>query len=64
MSSRQERREPWKLPYQKRKSVSKKFKDTEIEIQKAKQSQNWTKVKRLKYILRKVWWGIKRYKNK
>jgi hypothetical protein len=42
----------------------KKFKDTEIEIQKAKQSQDWTKVKRLKYILRKVWWGIKRYKNK
>ena len=31
------RREPWKLPYDKRKNVSKKFKNAEKEAQQAKQ---------------------------
>ncbi len=62
--NRKERKSPWILPYRLRKSVSKKFRDTEKKIKQCKAIGNWDCVKRLKYILRNAWWGIKRYKNK
>lgn len=59
---RQDRRCPWILPWSKRHKVSKKYKSLEEQIKKCKQSGDWKCVKRLKYLLRNVWWGIKRYK--
>jgi hypothetical protein len=57
------RREPWKLPYDKRKKVSKKFKNAEKEAQQAKQEGRWYDYSKIKLKLRKIWWGIKRYKD-
>lgn len=59
---RQDRSVPWILPWSKRRSVSKKFKDTEKEIKQCRLDGDWKRVKRLRYLLRNVWWGIKRYK--
>lgn len=59
---RKDNRIPWILPYQKRKKVSRKYRDTEKRIKEAKSESRWSDVIRLKYILRNIWWGIKRYK--
>tara|TARA_B100001093_G_C26858931_1_gene1028885 strand:+ start:9192 stop:9377 length:186 start_codon:yes stop_codon:yes gene_type:complete len=60
--SRKDRKPWWILEYSKRKNVSRKYRSTEKEISQQKLLGNWKKVKRLKYLLRNVWWGIKRYK--
>tara|TARA_B000000557_G_scaffold257453_1_gene250781 strand:- start:6044 stop:6241 length:198 start_codon:yes stop_codon:yes gene_type:complete len=60
---RTEKREPWKLSYNQRKKVSRKFKNTEEEALQAKQEGRWYDYAKIKLKLRKVWWGIKRYKN-
>ena len=52
----------WILPWSKRQLVSKKYRDTENKIKECKLNGDWACVKRLKYILRNVWWGIKRYR--
>ena len=57
------KREWWKLSYKDRLHASKKYKDTEKQIQKCKQQDNWRCVKRLKYILRFAWWGVKKNKR-
>ncbi|NDG52718.1 MAG: hypothetical protein EBY39_06805 [Flavobacteriia bacterium] len=62
MFQRKERREPWKLPYLKRTKVSKKFKETEKAAREAKSQGRWYDFAKIKLKLRKVWWGIKRYK--
>lgn len=62
--TRKDNRVPWILPYRIRKSVSRKFRDTERRIKQCREAGDWNCVKRLKYILRNVWWGIKRYKDK
>ena len=61
---RSDRRPPWLMPYEDRKKVSKKFKDTESKIREAKDKGDWHLAIRLKRLLMKAWWGIKRYKNK
>ena len=60
---RQERREPWKLPYSQRSKTSKKFRDTEKKIKQPENDHEWYSAAKLKYLLRKCWWGIKRYKK-
>lgn len=59
---RQDRRSPWILPFSQRHKVSRKYKDTEKQIKQCKLNKDWECVKRLKYLLRQAWWGIKRYK--
>ena len=54
----------WILDYDKRKHVSGKYRATEKEISEKKLSGDWSEVKRLQSLIRKVWWGIKRYKDK
>lgn len=54
----------WILSYEKRKYVSLKYKNTEKEINESKLKGDWDKVKRLKSLLRRAWWGTKRYKDK
>jgi len=54
----------WILSYRQRKFLSRKFKKTESQIQEAKDEEDWLEVIRLKSLLRRVWWGVKRYKNK
>ena len=61
-NSRKDRREPWKLSWSVRKKVSKKFKDTEKKIKKLCMAGEWYKAIKLKSLLRRCWWGIKRYK--
>ena len=62
--TRQDRKIPWILSYNQRKLTSRKFRKTEEEIQKAKDEKRWTDCIRLKSLLRRAWWGIKRYKDK
>ena len=62
MSERKDRKPWWILSYNKRKYVSQKFKNTEKLIQENKDKGDWTEVKKLKSLLRRAWWGIKRYK--
>jgi len=64
MSTRKDRPVPWILRYRERKYRSPKVRKTEAEIQKAKNEKNWSLVIRLKYLLRKSWWGYKTCKNK
>tara|TARA_Y100000589_G_scaffold164946_1_gene156781 strand:+ start:214 stop:402 length:189 start_codon:yes stop_codon:yes gene_type:complete len=61
---RRDKREPWKLSYQQHKKVCGKFRATEKRIQELKDAKDWWAVAKLKSFLRRVWWGIKRYKNK
>lgn len=61
---RTERRSPWLLSWQERPLRTRKIRKTEHEIQEAKDAGDWTLVSRLKYLLRKAWWGYKRIKNK
>ena len=58
------RRVPWILSYRQKKLVSGKFRKTEEEARQAKLDGNWNQFSRLKYLLRKCWWGIKSYKDK
>lgn len=64
MSKIKARKPWWILNFRQRKFLSKKFKDTEKLIQENKDSGDWSEVSRLQSLLRRVWWGIKRYKNK
>lgn len=59
--SREEKRPWWILQYNKRKNVSSKYRLASKAIAENKLLGNWDEVKRLKSLLRKVWWGIKRY---
>ena len=52
---RTEKREPWKLSYNQRKKVSRKFKNTEEEALQAKQEGRWYDYAKIKLKLRKVW---------
>ena len=61
--TRQDRRPSWILPLSKRYKVSKKYKDTVKQIKECQLINNWRCVRRLKYLLRHAWWGIKRYKD-
>ena len=62
--SRKDRSPWWILPYSKRKGVCGKYRKTEKEISQNKLSGDWEEVKKLRSLVRKVWWGIKRYKGK
>ena len=42
---------------------SRKIKKTEVEILEAKNKGDWSKVIKLKKLLRKVWWGYKKLKK-
>lgn len=53
----------WILPYSKRKKISRKLSDTLKEIRQSRTEGNWNKVKTLSRLIRRVWWGIKRYRN-
>lgn len=59
-----DRKPSWVLSFRQRKLLSRKFKKTEEQIQECKDAGDWLCVKRLKSLLRRVWWGIKRYKDK
>ena len=59
---RKDNRCPWILPYEKRKLTSKKFRDTEKEIKTLKQEGKWYEAGKLSSLLRRAWWGVKRYK--
>jgi len=62
--SRNDRRSPWLLAWHQRPHKNRKIRKTEQQIQDAKDVGDWILVSRLKYLLRKVWWGYKRIKNK
>ena len=64
MSHRKDRSVPWILRYRERKLLSAKMRKTEEQIQKAKEEKDWGLVIRLKYLLRKSWWGYKRITRK
>tara|TARA_B100000212_G_scaffold341984_1_gene326989 strand:- start:17725 stop:17925 length:201 start_codon:yes stop_codon:yes gene_type:complete len=64
MSTRKDRSVPWILRYRERKDLSKKIRKTEAAVKKAKAEQDWGLVMRLKYLLRKSWWGYKKIKSK
>lgn len=55
---------PWKLSDKQRKSTSRKYKETEKAIKRCKMDGDWFCVLKLRSLLRRVWWGIKRYKGK
>lgn len=62
--TRKDRKLPWLLTWRQRSLRTRKMKRTEEEILTAKKEGNWTKAIKLKHLLRKVWWGYKRIKNK
>ena len=62
--TRNDRRVPWILSYKQKFMRCKKLKDTEKEIKQARMDGEWLKAIRLGRLIRHVWWGIKRYKNK
>lgn len=62
--NRKERRPPWLLAWNQRPLRTRKIKKTENQIEKAKKEGNWSEAIKLKNLLRKVWWGYKRIKNK
>jgi len=61
--ARKDTRMPWILPYVDRTKVSKKYKDTVKQINNCRLTGDWECVKMLKRLLRRVWWGTKRYKK-
>ena len=63
MTQRKDRSVPWILKYRQRKYRSGKMRKTESEIQSAKNRGDWGLVIRLKYLLRKTWWGYKKIIN-
>lgn len=62
--SRQDKRPSWILRYRDRPYVSKKYKDTEKQIDQCKHDGDWDCVKKLKRLLRNAWWGVRRYNKK
>ena len=64
MSGRKDIKPWWILTFNQRKFLSRKFKKTQAEIQNCKDNGDWDCVMHLQSLLRRVWWGIKRYKNK
>ncbi len=60
MSREKNRSVPWILKYKEQKLKSGKIRKTENQIQEAKDNQDWGLVIRLKYLLRKSWWGYKK----
>ena len=60
--NRKDRKIPWILPYNKRSQVCRKLSDTMNEIKESRNKGEWDKVKSLSRLIRRVWWGIKRYK--
>ena len=62
--ARLDRKVPWILSYRQRKYTSRKFRETEKKATEAKLSGDWMEFSRIKSLLRRVWWGIKRYKDK
>ena len=64
MPGRKDKRTPWVVPDSLRKHASKKFRDTLKQIKTCRREENWECVTRLKRLLMKSWWGLKRYKNK
>ena len=64
MSGRKNNKSWWILTFNQRKFLSRKFKKTQAEIQYCKDNGDWNCVMHLQSLLRRVWWGIKRYKNK
>lgn len=64
MSNRKDRKPWWILDFRQRPKLSRKFKKTEDQIEECKKAGDWECVKRLKSLLRRSWWGIKRYKDK
>lgn len=61
---RTEIRSPWLLTWNQRSLKTRKIRKTEQQIQDAKDKGDWILVSKLKYILRKAWWGYKKIKNK
>lgn len=64
MSGRKDSKPWWILSFHQRKLLSRKFKKTQDEIQFCKDNGDWDCVMYLQSLLRRAWWGIKRYKNK
>tara|TARA_B100000214_G_C23709738_1_gene509153 strand:- start:139 stop:318 length:180 start_codon:yes stop_codon:yes gene_type:complete len=48
--------------YENRKYFCRKIRKTEKEINELKKDGNWKEVSHLSKVLRKAWWGYKRYK--
>lgn len=61
--TRDNRKEPWKLTYMQRFSISTKLKNTLKKIKQYRQSMKWSEEMLLKRKTRKCWWGVKRYKK-
>ena len=59
---RKDKRPGWILPFTMRSKVSNKYKETEKQMKRCKTLGDRNCVKRLKYLLRHAWWGIKRYR--
>lgn len=53
---------PYIVPYLNRRKFCRKVRDTEKEVQILKNEGKWTEAARLEWVLRKAWWGYKRYK--
>ena len=51
------------VPYPKRKKFCRKIRETENEVQRLKDEGDWKKSAHLQWVLRKAWWGYKRYRN-
>lgn len=64
MTTRNNRRPSWILSYKQRFLRCGKLRETEKEIKQARRDQDWGTVTRLGRLIRHVWWGIKRYRNK
>lgn len=62
--TRKDRRPPWILSYKQRKYTSRKFREAEKKATEAKLAGDWAQFSKIKSLLRRVWWGIKRYKDK
>lgn len=60
--NRKDRRPSWILPYSKRSKVCRKLANTMKDIKEHRNKGEWESVKSLSRLIRKVWWGIKRYK--
>lgn len=62
--ARKNNKPSWILSYKQRKKVSRKFKTTQQQIDRYKQNGDWSCASKLSRLLRNVWWGIKRYRDK
>ena len=62
--SRQDKKPWWILSYNDIKKTSLKYRSTLDKIKECKQSGDWECVRKLKSLLRRAWWGTKRYNKK